>query len=105
LGFIFLAPLLGMLLAITISIIIANLFRNANPSRADRWFKRTQLVSSAAFSLGHGSNDAQKVMGIISAALLLYAHQQTSGIPLPDWTIVETTIKDGTQHIAGVPEW
>jgi inorganic phosphate transporter, PiT family len=105
LGFIFMAPLLGMLLAMTISIIATNLFRNANPSKADRWFKRVQLVSSAAFSLGHGSNDAQKVMGIISAALLVYAHQQTSGVALPDWTTVGTVIKDGKQHIDHVPLW
>ncbi len=105
LGFIFMAPLLGMLLAMTISVAIANLFRKANPSRADRWFRRTQLVSSAAFSLGHGSNDAQKVMGIISAALLVYAHQQTAGAVLPDWAVVETTVRNGKQHIAHVPEW
>jgi PiT family inorganic phosphate transporter len=105
LGFIFLAPLLGMLLAMTISIIIANVFRRANPSRADRWFKRTQLVSSAAFSLGHGSNDAQKVMGIISAALLVYAHQQAPGAALPDWAIVGTVVKNGKEHIAHIPEW
>ena len=105
LGFIFMAPLLGMLLAMTISIVIANLFRKANPSRADRWFKRTQLVSSAAFSLGHGSNDAQKVMGIISAALLVYAHQQSAGAVLPDWAVVETTLRKGKQHITHIPLW
>ncbi len=105
LGFIFMAPLLGMLLAMTISIVIANLFRRANPSQADRWFRRTQLVSSAAFSLGHGSNDAQKVMGIISAALLVYAHQQSSGAVLPDWAVVETVIRGGKQHIAHIPLW
>ena len=105
LGFIFMAPLIGMLLAMTISIVIANLFRRGNPSRADRWFKRTQLVSSAAFSLGHGSNDAQKVMGIIAAALLVYAHQQTTGAALPEWAVVGTVIENGKQHIAHIPEW
>ncbi|BAV32654.1 inorganic phosphate transporter [Sulfuricaulis limicola] len=105
LGFIFMAPLLGMLLAMMISIVIANLFRRANPSQADRWFRRTQLVSSAAFSLGHGSNDAQKVMGIISAALLVYAHQQSAGAVLPDWAVVDTVIRGGKQHIAHIPLW
>jgi len=104
LAFIFLAPLVGMALAMTISIVIANLFRNANPSRADRWFRRTQLVSSAAFSLGHGSNDAQKVMGIISAALLVYAHQAAGG-PVPDWAVVGTVMVKGKQHIDQIPEW
>ncbi len=70
--FIFLAPLLGMFIAYFITIVILNLCRKANPSRADKWFKRMQLVSSALFSLGHGGNDAQKVMGIIGAAVICY---------------------------------
>jgi PiT family inorganic phosphate transporter len=47
-----------------------------NPARTDAWFRRLQLVSSAAFSLGHGSNDAQKVMGIIGAAYVAYNSQK-----------------------------
>lgn len=105
LGFIIMAPLLGMLLAMAISVVIVNLFRRANPSQADRWFRRMQLLSSAAFSLGHGSNDAQKVMGIISAALLVYAHQQSTGAVLPDWAVVETVIRGGKQHITHIPLW
>ncbi|MDH5486466.1 MAG: inorganic phosphate transporter [Gammaproteobacteria bacterium] len=105
LGFIFIAPLLGMLLAMLISIFITNLCRKANPSKADKWFKRTQLISSAAFSMGHGSNDAQKVMGIISAALLVYAHQLATGADLPSWAVVGTVIIDGKQHITDIPLW
>jgi PiT family inorganic phosphate transporter len=70
--FIFLAPLIGMLIAFFITIIIVNLFKRSNPTKADRWFKRMQLVSSAMFSLGHGGNDAQKVMGIIGAAVIYF---------------------------------
>lgn len=70
--FIFLAPLLGMIIAYFITILILNICRKANPSKADRWFKKLQLVSSALFSLGHGGNDAQKVMGIIGAAVICY---------------------------------
>ncbi len=70
--FIFGAPLLGMFMAYTISVIILNVCRKANPTRADKWFKKLQLVSSALFSLGHGGNDAQKVMGIIGAAVICY---------------------------------
>lgn len=70
--FIFLAPLLGLVIAYFITILILNVCRKANPSKADRWFKRLQLVSSALFSLGHGGNDAQKVMGIIGAAVICY---------------------------------
>lgn len=71
-AFIFLAPLIGMIMAYFITILIMNICRKANPSKADRWFKRLQLVSSALFSLGHGANDAQKVMGIIGAAVIYY---------------------------------
>ncbi|MBC7827033.1 MAG: inorganic phosphate transporter [Chitinophagaceae bacterium] len=70
--FIFLAPLIGMLVAFIITVIIVNICRRANPYKADSWFRRLQLVSSAAFSLGHGGNDAQKVMGIIGAAIIFY---------------------------------
>ncbi len=68
--FIFLAPLIGLIVSYTITIIILNVCRNARPARAEKWFRRLQLVSSAAFSIGHGGNDAQKVMGIIAAALV-----------------------------------
>jgi PiT family inorganic phosphate transporter len=71
-AFIFLAPLIGMTIAYFLTIIIMNICRKANPSKADKWFKRLQLVSSALFSLGHGANDAQKVMGIIGAAVIYY---------------------------------
>lgn len=70
--FIFMAPLIGMVVAYFLTIIILNICRKANPSKADRWFRRLQLVSSALFSLGHGANDAQKVMGIIGAAVIYY---------------------------------
>lgn len=71
-AFIFLAPLIGLTIAYFLTILIMNICRKANPSKADKWFKRLQLVSSALFSLGHGANDAQKVMGIIGAAVIYY---------------------------------
>lgn len=70
--FIFLAPLIGLIIAYFITVLILNICKRANPSKADRWFRRLQLVSSALFSLGHGGNDAQKVMGIIGAAVICY---------------------------------
>jgi inorganic phosphate transporter, PiT family len=70
--FIFLAPLIGMFIAFFITILIVHLCKRSNPYKAENWFKRLQLVSSAAFSLGHGGNDAQKVMGIIGAAMIFY---------------------------------
>jgi len=70
--FIFGAPLIGMVVALIITVVIVNLCKRANPYKADSWFRRMQLVSSALFSLGHGGNDAQKVMGIIGAAFIYY---------------------------------
>lgn len=68
--FIFLAPVIGMVIAFVITVIIVNICRKATPYKADKWFRRLQLVSSALFSLGHGGNDAQKVMGIIAIAMV-----------------------------------
>ncbi|MCC9041132.1 inorganic phosphate transporter [Myroides sp. M-43] len=70
--FIFGAPFLGMILAYFITVGIMWICRNGNSHKCDTWFKRLQLVSSALFSLGHGGNDAQKVMGIIGAAVIFY---------------------------------
>ena len=74
--FIFLAPMIGMFMAFLITVFIVNVCRRANPYKADSWFRRLQLVSSALFSLGHGGNDAQKVMGIIGAAIIYYEKQR-----------------------------
>ncbi|MDR2223677.1 MAG: inorganic phosphate transporter [Flavobacteriaceae bacterium] len=70
--FIFGAPFLGMILAYFITVAIMWICRKSNPHKCETWFKRLQLVSSALFSLGHGGNDAQKVMGIIGAAVIFY---------------------------------
>jgi len=74
--FIFVAPFIGMVVAFIITLIILNVCRRANPYRADNWFRRLQLLSSGLLSLGHGSNDAQKVMGIIGAAMIWYNKSQ-----------------------------
>ncbi|MCT2405981.1 inorganic phosphate transporter [Chryseobacterium antibioticum] len=70
--FIFMAPIIGMIISIIITLIIVHLYKRSNPYKADKSFKRLQLASSALFSLGHGLNDAQKVMGIIGAAMIYY---------------------------------
>ena len=101
-GFIFLAPIIGMIVAFIITVIILNICRKANPYKADRWFKRLQLVSSAAFSIGHGANDAQKVMGIIAAAILVYLG--ISHIPadqVPGWLHID--MRNGKIH--NIPLW
>jgi PiT family inorganic phosphate transporter len=82
--FIFGAPLIGMVVSLIITLLIVNISRNANPYRADSWFRRLQLVSSALFSLGHGSNDAQKVLGLIAAAMVANGNLD-SVKNVPDW--------------------
>jgi inorganic phosphate transporter, PiT family len=70
-AFIVLSPLIGLVLGFAMGVGMTWLFRNATPRRVDYLFRKGQLVSAALYSLGHGSNDAQKTMGII--AMLLYA--------------------------------
>ena len=67
--FIVLAPLLGMALGFTLMVLILWTFSRTSPGKVDHWFRRLQLLSAAAYSLGHGGNDAQKTMGIIAGAL------------------------------------
>lgn len=69
-AFIVIAPLLGMVMSYIISIVVINIVKKHSPSGIDKHFRRLQLVSAAAFSLGHGGNDAQKSMGIIWIALI-----------------------------------
>jgi PiT family inorganic phosphate transporter len=69
LKFIVLSPLIGMVLGFSLMVIVYWIFRRATPTRVDKIFRRGQLFSAAAFSLGHGGNDAQKTMGIITAVL------------------------------------
>ena len=105
-AFIVLAPIIGMIMAYFITVIIVNICRYANPSRAEWWFKKLQLVSSALFSLGHGGNDAQKVMGIIAAAIIVYlkdAHLEMSS--LDHWLQVGYTVVEGKVKINHIPEW
>ena len=67
--FIIVAPLLGMVMSYIISVIVLHIVKKYSPSGIDRHFRRLQLLSASAFSLGHGGNDAQKSMGIIWVAL------------------------------------
>jgi PiT family inorganic phosphate transporter len=67
--FIVVAPVMGLVLAFTFMVAIFWILRNKAPRRIDAWFRRLQLFSAAAYSLGHGGNDAQKTMGIVASAL------------------------------------
>jgi inorganic phosphate transporter, PiT family len=106
-AFIFLAPIIGLIIAAIINLIIVNICRKAHPAKAEKWFKRIQLVASGLFSIGHGGNDAQKVMGVISAALLVYVAQLHSlHLPVPDWaTIVQEADSKGKMVIKHIPNW
>jgi PiT family inorganic phosphate transporter len=85
--FIVLAPLIGLVLAYILMIIILRLCFHSNPRKVDRWFRRLQLVSAALYSLGHGTNDAQKTMGIISL-LLFSSGRLGNAFYVPVWVIL-----------------
>jgi PiT family inorganic phosphate transporter len=85
-AFIFVSPLLGMTLGALLMIAVSWACLRSAPRRVDRWFRRLQLASSALYSIGHGSNDAQKTMGIIW--LLLISAGVTTRDHLPAWVIV-----------------
>jgi len=89
--FIVLSPLFGMVLGFVLMLANLWIFRRATPARVDGLFRRLQLVSAAAFSLGHGGNDAQKTMGIISALLVGsgYLRLEANGdLPIPLWIVI-----------------
>ncbi|MBK7873040.1 MAG: inorganic phosphate transporter [Saprospiraceae bacterium] len=98
--FIFGAPLIGMIMAFIITNIILHLFKNTRPYKAERWFRRLQLLSSAAFSLGHGGNDAQKVMGIIGAAMVAPEYIDDLNA-IPTWVPISCFIAIGLGTLSG----
>jgi PiT family inorganic phosphate transporter len=87
-AFIFVSPLLGFLLGSLMMVVVAWVCRRATPSRVDRWFRRLQLVSAGAYSLGHGGNDAQKTIGIIWMLLIATGYTSASDSAPPTWAII-----------------
>ncbi len=85
--FIVIAPLLGMIMSFIISAIVIVISRKHSPSGIDKHFRRLQLLSAAAFSLGHGGNDAQKSMGIIWVALIVSGFA-TKDDPIALWIVL-----------------
>jgi inorganic phosphate transporter, PiT family len=83
---IILSPLLGMILGLIFMTIVSIVFFRSTPRAVDRWFRRLQLVSAALYSLGHGGNDAQKTMGIISV-LLFSAGMLGKDFYVPLWVV------------------
>jgi inorganic phosphate transporter, PiT family len=86
-AFILIAPVLGMLISFVITAIILNISKKASPTKVDKIFRRLQLVSASAFSIGHGGNDAQKSMGIIWVALIVTGHA-TKTDPIAHWIVL-----------------
>jgi PiT family inorganic phosphate transporter len=82
LAFIVLAPLIGLALGFTLMTSVTWLFRKWNPFRLDKLFRRLQLVSAGLYSLGHGGNDAQKTMGIITGLLVTAGYLKTFEVPI-----------------------
>ncbi len=86
--FIFVSPTLGFLLGSLMMVVVAWIFRRATPSRVDRWFRRMQLVSAGAYSLGHGGNDAQKTIGIIWMLLIATGYISAGDKAPPGWVVL-----------------
>src|SRR5258708_28874837 len=80
------APLIGLVSAYTLMVVVYWLFRNSTPSKMDKYFRKFQLLSAAAFSLAHGSNDAQKTAGIITG--VLYTSQYLHAFDVPKWVLL-----------------
>ncbi|MBD0369558.1 MAG: inorganic phosphate transporter [Pyrinomonadaceae bacterium] len=103
--FIVLSPLIGMALGLLLMISVYWIFRNWSPKRVDGLFRKGQLVSAAAFSLGHGGNDAQKTMGIITAVLAaggLIAYGPNGQLPaIPLWVVLSAHAAIGLGTLSG----
>lgn len=87
-AFIFIAPILGFLVSFFLSSLIMWLLRKAQPFAVDKWFRRLQILSASAFSLGHGGNDAQKSMGIIWVAMIISGLVTKEAKEPPGWVVL-----------------
>jgi len=85
--FIIVAPVLGSIMAFIISVTVLHIVKNHSPFEIDHWFRKMQLLSASAFSLGHGGNDAQKSMGIIWITLIA-TNQVTKDAPIDLWIVL-----------------
>ncbi len=87
--FIVVSPVLGLVLALVMGVVVYRLFQHSAPAKVDHWFRKGQLLSAAAYSLGHGGNDAQKTMGIIVGLLVSVNYlPQTEDFKIPLWVVL-----------------
>jgi PiT family inorganic phosphate transporter len=96
--FIVLSPLLGFIFGSIMMLLVSWVFVRSTPRKVDKWFRRLQLLSAAAYSLGHGGNDAQKTIGIIWMLLIAAGYSKASDAMPPLWVIIScyTAISFGT---------
>ncbi|ABP34618.1 inorganic phosphate transporter [Polynucleobacter asymbioticus] len=87
-SFIFISPFVGFLLGSLMMLLVSWVCRNVTLSKTDRWFRRLQLISAGAYSLGHGGNDSQKTIGIIWLLLIITGYTDASASMPPAWTII-----------------
>jgi inorganic phosphate transporter, PiT family len=99
--FILVSPLLGFVLGSAMMLIVSWSFFRSTPTRMDRWFRRLQLASSALYSLGHGSNDAQKTIGIIWLLLITANVISKDAAMPPTWVIVSCYLAIGAGTMFG----
>jgi PiT family inorganic phosphate transporter len=97
--FIFLSPLIGLVLGAALMIAVYWIFRNWSPSQVDKHFRKLQLLSAAAYSFGHGTNDAQKTMGIIAS--VLYTAGILEHFFIPFWVVLMAHAAIGLGTLAG----
>ena len=90
------SPILGVVMGFTFMVIVLNLFQRANPRRLNERFRRLQVLSAAYMAFSHGSNDAQKTMGIMTLALVSAGVLETFEVPLPVILVAATAISLGT---------
>lgn len=100
-AFIFVSPVLGFVLGSLMMVVVAWIFRRTSPNRVDKWFRRLQLVSAGAYSLGHGGNDAQKTIGIIWLLLIATGYTNAGDAEPPLWTIVSCYLAIGLGTMFG----
>lgn len=100
-AFIFISPLLGFLFGSLMMVAVAWICRRTRPSKIDRWFRRLQLVSAGAYSLGHGGNDAQKTIGIIWMLLIATGYASAQDKAPPTWTIISCYMAIGLGTMFG----
>jgi inorganic phosphate transporter, PiT family len=84
------SPILGFLIALALMLVIIWIIRRRAPSRVNRVFRRAQIVSGSFVAFTHGTNDAQKTMGVIALALISTGHMSAEGFDLPTWVIVSS---------------